>query len=237
MGGDSMRLKSLLLATAALSMFSGPPVSADNHYVSLFGGMSIPETARAYLYGSTAYDISRDTGFVIGGAFGTHLWSDRWRGEVELAYARSDVSDVFEHWNGQTLEPFADLAHLTLVANLWRDFAVPVANMHPYLGGGMGIALNLPDWCFDASLNGVCEEFRSYRASEPALAVQAGLGVRFPMSDRLMLDLGYRLRGVFGADMAGNDIGPGGSPPACCSLLGGDFITHNLQAGLSWSFF
>jgi opacity protein-like surface antigen len=223
-----MRLKSLLLATPALSMFSAP-VRADHHYVSLFGGMSIPETARAHRWGSYAYDISRDTGFVIGGALGTRLWSERWQGELELAYAGSDVSDVFARRSGQTHEASGDLAHLTLMANLWRDFAVPAANMYPYLGGGLGVALTLPDWCFHAS-GGVCAEVRSYRTSEPALAMQAGLGVRFPMGDRLLLDLGYRLRAVIGADMAGDQ---GVNPPGCCFLMGGDFITHSLQAGLS----
>jgi hypothetical protein len=52
-----------------------------------------------------------------------------------------------------------------------------------------------------------------------------------------MLDLGYRLRGVFGADMAGNYFNTGGSPPGCCSMMGADFITHNLQTGLTWTFF
>jgi hypothetical protein len=37
--------------------------------------------------------------------------------------------------------------------------------------------------------------------------------------------------------MAGNAVDSSGTPPGCCSLMGGDFITHNLQAGLSWSFF
>lgn len=88
-----MKLKTLLLATAAVSVLS-VPVRADQPYVSLFGGLSIPETARTHYWGTSAYDISRDTGYVIGGAFGTRLWSDAWRGEIELAYAKSDVSEV-----------------------------------------------------------------------------------------------------------------------------------------------
>jgi hypothetical protein len=122
-----MRLKSLLLATAALSMFSAPPSRADQHYVSLFGGMSFPETARAHLYGSTAYEVFRDTGFVVGGTFGAHFWNNRWRGEIETAYSTSDVSDVLDRWEDVTREAFGELAHLTFMANLWRDFAVPAS--------------------------------------------------------------------------------------------------------------
>jgi hypothetical protein len=42
-----VKLKTLLLATAAVSVLS-VPVRADQPYVSLFGGLSIPETARAH---------------------------------------------------------------------------------------------------------------------------------------------------------------------------------------------
>jgi hypothetical protein len=37
--------------------------------------------------------------------------------------------------------------------------------------------------------------------------------------------------------MAGNLTEASGSPPGRSTLMGGDFITHNFQAGLSWSFF
>jgi opacity protein-like surface antigen len=217
-----------------------PSGDDERWYVSLFGGVSIPETTRMHYSGTQVYDISRDTGYVIGSAIGTQLWSDEWRGEIELAYAKSDVSEVFDRNDVAAYEASGDLAHLTVLANLWRDFALPVANIYPYLGGGLGIALTLPDWCIDwGTISGQCidDDDGVFDTSEPALAAQAGLGVRLGLSDHFTLDLGYRLRGVFGADMAANNIDTGGSPPGYWSMMGGDFITHNLQAGLTWTFF
>jgi hypothetical protein len=182
-----MRLRQLLLATAALSALPNS-VQADDFYTTLFGGLSIPETTRMHYWGSSAYDISRDDGFVLGGALGTHLWNDNWRGELELAYARSDVSEVLERDENQPHAAFGDLAHLTLLANLWRDFILPQTHLQPYLGGGLGVALTLPDWCFDENDGGACQSNGAgvFDTSELALAAQGGAGTACaPFSERI----------------------------------------------------
>jgi opacity protein-like surface antigen len=61
-----------------------------------------------------------------------------------------------------------------------------------------------------------------------AVAAQVGAGVRFDLSDMFLVDIGYRFRGAFAADLNDND----GSDP----LIGADFISHNILAGITVDF-
>ena len=100
----------LTLATTALTLgvqsasaADLPPVVEEpGWYATLFGGVSFMDDLETeYSYSATPgyeLEVETDTGFIVGGALGTHLGavglSDAFRAELEVAFSSFDVDDV-----------------------------------------------------------------------------------------------------------------------------------------------
>ena len=154
------------------------------NYVSLFGGVVVPEDAHANIHRHD-YLVIFKTGFTIGAALGGNITEDL-RGEIEVSYQKAKVhktdfgSGTFDGSKGEVESYF-------LFANLWRDF--DIGSIRPYIGAGIGLALVDVDIVYDPSVHIVDDQ-------NLALAAQAGTGLRFGLTDSLTLDMGYRFKGA-----------------------------------------
>lgn len=219
--------KTLLLTVAAAGMALGlqaasaadmEPVAEPGWYVTLFGGASFLEDVHTNYDDPGPYEIDAitDTGFIVGGAIGTHISEDL-RVELEVAYSENDVDEI--EYDGTEYSGTGDFSILTFMGNLWYDLPLST-ELKPYIGGGLGVAI------VDASNIGYdcCEE---YDSSEVAFAFQAGAGLRWMMSENIALDVGYRLRGIDGPTFDNAD-GTGSNHDA-------DFMfSHNIIGGISF---
>jgi opacity protein-like surface antigen len=79
--------------------------------------------------------------------------------------------------------------------NAWRDVALP-AHVGLYAGGGLGMA-------------SVTDPAAAGGRTSSGLAWQAGGGITYAATERLTIDIGYR---VSAADLSGMGRGPAGGP-------------------------
>ena len=226
--------RTLLAATAMVAIMAGSSAASaadiieepagpmgSNIYLSLFGGFSwISDEVTAHYDGTTRYDLDFDGGFLIGAALGTHI-TESVRAEIELSYSNYDA-DGAEDDDGDPVDWEGDVGIIYLMGNLWWDFW-QAGFLTPYVGAGAGIAHVNPDAVLDDD-----PADNTYDEETWAVAAQVGLGVRFDLSDMFMVDLGYRFRGAFSADLDDND----GTDP----LIGADFMSHNVLAGITLDF-
>ncbi|MCI5073446.1 outer membrane beta-barrel protein [Oricola sp.] len=218
-----LRLSKLLIGTASLALIAGSPalaVAGDaNWYVSVFGGGV--SDAFAYAdddpYDSNTDDVEVDTefGWTLGLAAGFRM-SDTMRGEVELSTTRTGLEHASEGSLGTDVG--GNLTTGYLLGNMWFDLDTG-AGFTPYLGGGLGagylhIEANPTPSSTLLDADGI------------GLGYQVGAGVNFDVSENVGVDLGYRFKGISGADITGE--GTIGVPAHVGS--------HVIQAGLTFGF-
>ncbi|MEN6542486.1 outer membrane beta-barrel protein [Parvibaculum sp.] len=160
------------------------------------------------------YDFNFDNSWIISGAIGTRLFydilkeGDDLRGELELAYAKYDLSSITatgsegpaDIWPTDS-EPYVDhygslsgdVSVVTLLANFWYDLPIegPVV---PYAGGGLGIAW--VDYSVAGTGGNTGRTSIDGSKNETDFAYQLGLGVRAPLGDSVSVDVGYRWRSI-----------------------------------------
>lgn len=200
-----------------------PMADAPSWYVSLFGGASWLDDVHTEYNEPGPYEIDAltDTGFIVGGAIGTHLWED-FRVELEVAYSENDVDKI--EYDGEKYGGTGDFSFLTFMGNLWFD--IPLSEeLKPYVGGGAGVAIvDAKDVGYDDG--GVNIE---YDSSEVAFAFQLGAGLRWMVAENIALDVGYRFRGIDGPTF--DDAGDGGSGQNADWMY-----SHNVIGGVSFGF-
>jgi opacity protein-like surface antigen len=190
-------------------------ILGPNAYISVFGGGSFAHSNTNYF--EDVYDTHLNDGFTVGAAIGSQLGNGV-RFERELTYLRNknketryDSTDAYNAMSGDTEAIF-------LLANLWKD--IQIGGMGSiYFGGGLGTAFINSNAAWDDSETGHWDD------SGIALAGQLGAGLRVPLSDRLALDAGYRLKGAMDATFYGK---PGEN--AAMSLY-----SHSVQLGVSYA--
>jgi opacity protein-like surface antigen len=236
-----MRNKQLLMAVAAGAMALGissakaadiePIAEPAGWYVSLFGGVSWLEDVKTdYEFigydGSYHADIETDTGFIVGGAVGTHFTEDL-RLELEVAYSENDV-DKIGYSNDDVhgnYDAHGQFGILTIMANLWYDLPLS-EELKPYIGGGAGVAIVDADVSYDDS-PGYDPIFDD---SPVVFAFQVGAGLRWQVLENVTLDVGYRLRGMDGPRFDSETTAFQGT-----SDYDADWMwSHNVIAGISF---
>lgn len=188
-----------------------------NWYVSVFGGGSFASALTHY--NEDVYDVRLNNGFTVGAAIGSHLGNGL-RFERELTYLRHandetrfETFDNYSSMSGSTEAIF-------LLASLWKDFDIGVGSV--YAGGGLGTAFIDSKTAWDDDENG------EWNDSGIGLAGQLGAGIRIPVSDRMAVDVGYRLRAAVEATFAfANDF----DEHAAMTVY-----SHSAQLGLSYAF-
>jgi opacity protein-like surface antigen len=239
-----MGKKELLTAVAAGALAMGistakaadiEPVAQPSWYVSLFGGVSWLEDVKTdYQFdgndGDYKADIETNTGFIVGGAIGTHLMDDL-RVELEVAYTQNSIDQIkYDDAVGidsGTYDASGKFGIVTFMANLWYD--VPLSeDVTPYIGGGAGLAIVDGDPGYDVN-----SDFDPiFKNSEVAFAFQVGAGLRWHVWENVALDVGYRLRGIDGPEFSSEVTQIPGT-----SDYDADWIfSHNVIAGVSFGF-
>jgi len=183
--------------------------------VSVFGGVLLPEDTHANI-DDHDYLVKFKTGFTVGVALGGNI-TESLRGEVEVFYQSYDVDKVDEGEENVD-ESEGDVEGYFLMANLWRE--VEVGGVRPYLGGGVGMALMDVNITYDTRIHDTDH-------TDLALAAQAGAGLRVPVSDQFMLDLGYRFRGAMSVLTEATKDDDNNSST---------YYTHSGQVGLQWAY-
>ncbi len=198
-----MRLKRLLLASSALALFAGASTAqADGLYISAFGGANFAQDSSAgalFTDGASTqitanWATDADTGFVIGGAVGTHLdkWVQGLRVELEASYRRNDVSGVWGTAgftdttdlvsSSGTID--ANLSTFAVLANAWYEHDMGW-KVKPYVGGGIGWARTKFD---GASISPLIV----FDRENDGFAWQLGAGFNYEASPGVNVGLGYR---------------------------------------------
>ncbi len=155
-----------------------------------------------------------------------HRVANNLRAEIELnamvfdgGHTRDDAA------NAPASSIDGDVTQLSVMTNYWADF--DLGFVQPYAGGGLGLALVSTDFQFR---NDVGDPTVMKEDFAPALALQVGAGVRAPVSDNLLLDIGYRYRAAIDAFSSGNrfDTSPDRQPGTIT------YESHGVQAALVW---
>lgn len=200
-----MRLKRVLLATSALALLAGAnPAQADGLYISVFGGANWVEDSSASIFvtdgvyssGNLSWSTDADTGFVLGGAVGTHL--DKWvkglRVELEASYRRNDVGGVwatagttFFGSGSSSGTVDANLSTFAVMANVWYEHDMGW-KVRPYVGGGVGWArTNL-----NGALLTTTGDRTTFDRDNDGFAWQLGAGFNYEAAPGVNVGLGYR---------------------------------------------
>jgi opacity protein-like surface antigen len=187
--------KSVLAAavtSAALMFTSGASADGEHDwYTTIFAGAAFGddlEVTYDFGEGPETFDFPLQTGYLLGwtighdNVLGTETF--RLRPEAELSFRQQDVDlDEIDDGIPDNLSMPADV--LSLMANLWVDFAVN--GIRPYAGGGVGIG-----WA-DLPLEGIHLEAADF-------VWQFGGGVNFDINSLIFVGIGYR---YFGGDFEG----------------------------------
>jgi len=202
-----MRMKRVLLASTALALLAGAQqAQAGDLYISVFGGANWVADSSANFTDTGGTDTTTyyqwntdaDTGFVLGGAVGTHLdnWAKGLKVELEASYRRNDVAGgwaVSQITDGgedaATGAIDANISTFAMMANVWYEHDMGW-KVRPYIGGGLGWA--------NAKLDGAgittdgTDTFTSFDEHNSGFAWQLGVGLNYEAMPGVDLGLGYR---------------------------------------------
>jgi opacity protein-like surface antigen len=186
-------------------------ILGDNPYITLFGGGNFAHSNTNY--NDDIYDVRLKNGFTVGAAVGSSIGHGL-RFERELSYQRNKNDKTRFFVTGDFNSMTGDTEATFLLANLWKDIDIGFGSL--YVGGGLGTAF----------INSNHNSGQIWNDTGIALAAQLGAGLRVAVSNRLALDLGYRLKGAMDAPFNGVD----NSSNAAMTIY-----SHSAQLGLSYA--
>jgi opacity protein-like surface antigen len=216
----------------AADLMAPPPVEAavvstsGGGYISVFGGYSAPLTVNgAYTSAGTSFSAPFASGYIVGAAIGTHLGSNA-RFEGELSYASHAVGGLITFNPGggpvSATTTTGNEATLYLLGNVWLDLNTG-SGFTPYIGGGAGLAVIMPNVTYTQPGGG-----GTFNTTAYAPAAQLGVGVKFDVADNMSIDLGYRAKYVFNANLTSTSTSAG--------LSGINYLDQSVQIGLNIGF-
>jgi opacity protein-like surface antigen len=203
-----MQLKRVLLASSALAMLAGASqAQADGLYISVLGGANFTEDSSASLFATdgptdstqNSWATDADTGFLIGGAVGTHLdkWAKGLKVELEASYRRNDVggiwvvsdfdTGVLDFTSNGTID--ANLSTFAVMANVWYEHDMGW-KVRPYVGGGVGWARTNFNGALLTSTGADTED--TWDRENDGFAWQLGIGFNYQAAPGVDVGLGYR---------------------------------------------
>lgn len=184
-----------LFVSLAPSAMAGPMdyISGEGAwYGGVLGGWASAKTIDATstsLPGGPSFDLETKLkeGFSLGAVVGRQI-TPLFRSELEVSYSKfnNDTLSLL----GVTSKVGGEISALYVLGNLWADINLS-SKFTPYIGGGLGVAFlkNRID-------NGGIDD----SDKDQKFAYQLGGGIKYPLSVRTSLDIGYRYKSVLGAD-------------------------------------
>jgi len=165
LNAKTITMKKLLLTVAALLICSAPAM-ADGPYVSLSGGLSMPNNSSGFTVDNA---VTYKDGTAVEGAIG--LKGQGYRVEAALGYQSSDVDKLFN------LDVNNSVSMTSYMANAYCDLGGSVITPYVMLGAGATT---------------ISVEYLGYTADDTVFAYQAGAGIGLKASDNVTFDVGYR---------------------------------------------
>ena len=211
-----------LAATAGLAADATvAPVSGYMPYVSIFGGASFLNNVNTVSSYAGNYSVKTDTGYLIGGAIGLK-WNEMLRTEIELSHMSNNANSYNKN-GGSFYAASGPIRQTYLLGNVWLDLPTG-SSFTPYAGGGLGVGFADANVTFIGLLPGY-----GSRTSGASLAYQVGGGIKFSLSEKIDLDLGYRYKGMTNVNFTDNQ-------GANFQFNGANLNSHNVQLGLTFKF-
>ncbi|MCB1114134.1 MAG: porin family protein [Chlamydiia bacterium] len=121
--------KFLILALATLGL-KATSLTADNFYVSAFGGGTYIQDDEKYI------DFTYNLGYTYGGSMGYRWGCSGWRVEAEFAYSKNRIKRI--EGFGFDLDVNAHQSYYRGMGNIIYDFCIPTSYAHPFVGVGAG---------------------------------------------------------------------------------------------------
>lgn len=188
---------------------------------------------------SRVTNTSRDNNWLAEAGFGCGSGSRGLRTDLMLGYRGQEniqgTTSLFNTTatNAQTSRILSTLSTYTVMANVYYDLG-NFGGFVPYVGAGVGLAYHrtgdyrLADW---TTSNPPDYAIRGDNDLSLAWALMAGTG--YQISDRAILDFGYRYIDLGTATTARNDVGGGGQ---LSRLNMTDLTSHEFKVGLRYHF-
>ena len=204
-----------LVAHSAGALAVGMDGQADRGvYFSIFGGPSFAQDVKGYETPTNlGYTARMKTpGYLVGGAIGIRL-SDNIRTEAEIAYRRYSVDEV--EFNGRApnkINGYADA--ISFIGNAWYDIPLD-SRLTPYAGGGLGFGYAT-----------YSNRGSGYKDSDTGFMFQLGTGIKWAMTEKMSLDIGYRFRGLLNLKFHDNGL----------TDKRNDYYGHNVIVGITFGF-
>lgn len=229
LSGASIAALSLSLVSAANAQSMGDVYGDGTWYVSLFGGVSFANSAKTratvttatgtFTTGTASVTQRFKDGYSVGIAAGKQL-TDMFRAEVELSYTKVKNKNltIATTATSTTSGIGGDTSALYVLGNVWADLDIG-QKFTPYVGGGLGVAF---------MKNKISTTSGSLSDKSQGFAFQLGAGVKYPVSDVMDIEIGYRYKSVLNPDysFAGGAL----------KFNNQDFATHSVFAGLTYRF-
>jgi len=218
-------MRVLIAPAFALAIMTTAAHAEGGFHASLQGGASIPGDTDlsspdvAGLSGTTEFD----TGFMVGGAVG-YRWN-QFRVETELSYRQNDVDEI-DFGSAGRFDGAGDVSALTGFVNVFYDVdlsSFDLAELSPYVGGGIGVA-NLD---VDSDSNAAVD----VDDSDNAFAWNVQAGVAYAVTEAVELGVGYRYLATGDASF---DAAVGGGASGTLDTDG--FDSHELLASVRYNF-
>ncbi len=211
-----------------------PPGEGCGWYVSMFGGLSVPETVESrfvYTTGPTPYTSRKKhkDGFIVGLSAGTCVFTDSLRSEIEFAFANHQGRSI-NNFNpavgafGGGLN--GGLDSYTILGNLWYDIYTNT-DFTPFIGGGVGVGIVDSNLRVTGGIPGV------FNDTDVGFAFQAGAGFKYDVAPNIDLELSYRFRGIIDFDLSQTNTA---GAPFWGDLNGLDLFSHNIMGGITIRF-
>ncbi len=192
------RLFALVVATTTMFALSGPATAADlppaqggesyqDAPLNAFQKWYVRTDVGVGIFDGLGDDDALTFGFGVG-----HRWSNNFRSDLTLDYVGE-----YDLNNGTN-----DVDAVTVLANGYFDFNLS-SFMTPYVGAGLGYG-------------DVEADVGAARIDDDGLAYAVHAGLAFDVTQRTLLDLSYRYRGI--------------------DVSGPDFEDHSFQAGIRLKF-
>ena len=199
-------MKQFALCLFAFLALMGLEVSAVHAQPYLSGNMGYVWLEDSDIRGnqSDSGEFSFDRGLVITAAIGRVL-SETLRAEVEFGYRTNEANEARMRESGAHGVD-SDIVTLSLMANCFYDF-MPGHTVSPFIGAGIGIA-------------NVDGEVPNNNGKDDVFAYQLAAGVGFALTEKLKMDVQYRLFGTDNPEFKNVEA---------------EYITHNLLFGLRYS--
>lgn len=205
-----MKKLSVVLTAMLITFALGVATAAAKGYVSVNAGAVFVEDADFTDIEGDSGEITTDTGFGLTVAVGGTFAGDRARAELELGYRANDLDEVkYDDPIFGSFDIGGDVTTFSGMANVYFHLLPTTAAISPFIGAGVGLA-NV-----EGDIDGLESD------DDTVFAYQLAAGTSFAATERLSIDLQYR---YFATEDPEFDI------------LESEYTTHNVMAGLRYSF-